>query len=198
MCLLLESIQIRNGILMNANYHQGRMDSSSKTLFGKRVDFNLSDLKILLEYQKDIVKCRILYKSAVEHIEFEPYTPKKINSLKIVFNRSISYSHKFADRSLITELLKQKGTADDILIVKNGQITDTSYSNVVFRKGSEFYTPTTFLLNGTKRQQLLNDGLIKEKDISLDDIAGMDDIILINSMLELDSGVSLKISSITS
>jgi 4-amino-4-deoxychorismate lyase len=198
MYLLFETIQIRNGKLMNANYHQQRMNSSSQALFGKRVDFTLTSLNIPPEATNGIVKCRILYKSTVEKIEFQPYIPKKINSLKLVFDNQISYSHKFSDRSVLIQLLKQKGMADDILIVKNGRITDTSYSNIVFRKGSEFFTPNTFLLNGTKRQQLLDDGLIKEMVFSEEVISEMDSLILINSMLDLDSGVNVNISSIIS
>jgi 4-amino-4-deoxychorismate lyase len=196
MYLLLETIQIRNGMLMNAGYHQQRMNSSSQALLGKRVEFNLTDLIIPAEATRGIVKCRILYKSTVEKIEFQPYIPKKINSLKLVFDNQISYSHKFADRSALNQLLKQRGTADDILIVKNGRITDTSFSNIVFRKGTEFFTPNTFLLNGTKRKQLLDDGLIKEMIFSEEVMSEMDSLILINSMLDLDSGVSVNISSI--
>ena len=196
MCLLLESIQIRNGILMNSSYHQERMNSSSLYFFGKRVNFNLSSLVIPPEAGNNIFKCRILYKTSAEMIEFEPYLAKKIHSLKLVFDNKISYSYKFADRSNLIELLKQKGPADDILIVKNGRITDTSYSNVVFRKGKEYYTPSTFQLNGTKRQQLLKDGLVEEDHISVDDISGMDSIIPINSMLDINNSENIKISSI--
>lgn len=196
MCLLLESIQIRDGHPLNARYHQARMASSSQELFGKRVKLDLSIDFIPSEFKIGIFKCRIVYNSMVESISFEEYIPKKINSLKLVYDNNISYVHKFADRSRLNELIKRKGTSEDILIVKNDKITDTSYSNVVFRKQKEYYTPSTFLLNGTKRQQLLENGQIREMDLSVKDLAQMDSIILINSMLDLNSGVGIKTSSI--
>ncbi|MCU0473014.1 MAG: aminotransferase class IV [Bacteroidales bacterium] len=198
MSLLLETIQIRSGVLINPQYHQQRMHTSSLALLGKRIDFDLLTLPIPNEAQKGIVKCRILYKNRIELIEFKPYVQKQIQSLQMVIDNNISYSHKLADRSQIIALLKQKGEADDILIVKNGRITDTSFGNVVLCKGNEYYTPSSFLLNGTKRQQLLNDGFIKVQDISPDDLFCMDKLVIINAMLDLDSGVELNISSVFS
>jgi 4-amino-4-deoxychorismate lyase len=174
------------------------MHTSSLALLGKRIDFDLLTLPIPNEAQKGIVKCRILYKNRIELIEFKPYVQKQIQSLQMVIDNNISYSHKLADRSQIIALLKQKGEADDILIVKNGRITDTSFGNVVLCKGNEYYTPSSFLLNGTKRQQLLNDGFIKVQDISPDDLFCMDKLVIINAMLDLDSGVELNISSVFS
>ena len=198
MSLLLETIQIRNGVLMNPQYHQQRMHASSLALLGKSINFDLLTLPIPIEAQKGIVKCRILYENKVEFIEFEPYIQRQIRSLQMVIDNTISYSHKLADRSQIVALLKQKGEADDILIVKNGRITDTSFGNVVLCKGNEYYTPSSFLLNGTKRQQLLIDGFITEQDISPDYLFCMDKLIIINAMLDLDSGVEVNISSVFS
>jgi 4-amino-4-deoxychorismate lyase len=44
---------------------------------------------------------------------------------------------------------------DDIIIVRNGFVTDASYANLIFRKGDEWFTPATFLLAGTMRAFLL-------------------------------------------
>ena len=196
MSLLLETIQIRNGVMMNPQYHQQRMHTSSLALWGKSINFDLLTLPIPLEAQKNIVKCRILYKNRIELIEFEPYIQRQIRSLQMVIDNTISYSHKLADRSQIIALVKQKGEADDILIVKNGRITDTSFGNVVLCKGNEYYTPSSFLLNGTKRQQLLKDGIITEQEISPDDLQCMDKLIIINAMLDIDSSVEINTSSV--
>jgi 4-amino-4-deoxychorismate lyase len=196
MYLLLETIQIRNGILMNLRYHQERMHESTRTLGGRRINFDLLTFPIPDKWQTGIVKCRILYNNRIEKIEFESYVPRQIHSLQMVIDNSISYTYKFADRSKFTELLMQKGDADDILIVKNGKITDTSFGNVVLCNGNEYYTPSSFLLNGTKRQQLLNDGIIIEQNISPDELFCMDKLIIINAMLDLDSAIGVNISSI--
>jgi 4-amino-4-deoxychorismate lyase len=181
---------------MNARYHQERMNASSLSLLGNRISFDILSLQIPEELQKGIVKCRILYKNMIENIEFEPYSPRQIRSLQMVIDDNISYSHKFADRTQLIALLKKKGEADDILIVKNGRITDTSFGNVVLRKGTEYYTTFSFLLNGTKRQQLLNEGIITEKNITPAELFTMDKLIIINAMLDLDSGIEVNISSV--
>lgn len=193
---LLETIQIRDGIIQNAKYHELRMSSSSLAIHGKKTDFDLTKLDIPELACKGIYKCRIIYGSRIEKVEFQPYFPKKIDSLKLVFDDNISYSHKFADRSVFDPLLAQKGKADDIIIVRKGKITDTSFSNIVFRNSSGLFTPSTYLLNGTKRQQLLSEGLIIETSIGIEDINKMNSIILINAMLDLTIHSELNISTI--
>jgi len=109
---------------------------------------------------------------------------------------SPAYAYKFADRSALNSLLRQKGNCDEILICRDGFITDTSYSNVVFQEGSRFYTPRSYLLNGTKRQQLLRSGVISEREISTASLGEYDRVYLINAMLDIEDGVSLPVSSI--
>jgi 4-amino-4-deoxychorismate lyase len=90
-----------------------------------------------------------------------------VNSLKLVDVCSdFDYHLKFADRSALNSLRELRGDCDEILIVKNGYITDTSYSNVVFTDGQHFVAPSTFLLPGTMRASLLNWGLITEATIT--------------------------------
>jgi 4-amino-4-deoxychorismate lyase len=51
-------------------------------------------------------------------------------------------------------------------------------------------------LNGTKRQQLLREGKISEREISVDSLGDYDRIYLINAMLDIEDGISLSVSSI--
>ena len=196
MCRLIESIQIKDGELKNLRYHQERMNRSSQALFGKQPEFSLHSLIIPEDAQLGIIKCRIVYNIVIEKVEFQSYEPRKINSLKLIFDDTVLYNFKYEDRTRLDEMLKQKGTSDDILLVKNGKITDTSYSNVVFRKGSSLYTPDTFLLNGTRRIQLLEEGIIQEKKITVEEMQKMDSLILINAMLDIKNAPEIKISSI--
>ena len=98
---------------------------------------------------------------------------------------------------MFTELLQQKGSADDIIIMKNGFVTDCSFGNLVFRKGDEYYTPANFLLNGTRRQQLLSQGLVSEKEFTKETIYTMDTCIIINAMLGLRDGAEVDVSCIS-
>ena len=80
--------------------------------------------------------------------------------------------------------------------MRNGFITDTSYSNVVFNKNGELYTPYHPLLNGTKRQKLLSEGVIKEAQISVNSIKEFDRVWLINALLDIEDEVSLPVDHI--
>jgi 4-amino-4-deoxychorismate lyase len=82
------------------------------------------------------------------------------------------------------KLLGLRADCDDIIIIKDGYVTDTSFSNLVFSEGEQLFTPSSFLLNGTKRQQLLRDGKIKEKEIKMADINKYSNVFLINSMAD--------------
>ncbi|RZD16057.1 MAG: hypothetical protein EVJ46_07655 [Candidatus Acididesulfobacter guangdongensis] len=72
----------------------------------------------------------------------------------------------------------------DILIVKKGLITDTSYSNIILYDGKEWVTPESYLLNGVKRRYLLNECIIKEIKVRTADLKNFKKISLINAMLE--------------
>jgi 4-amino-4-deoxychorismate lyase len=70
------------------------------------------------------------------------------------------------NRDAINQLFAEKGTADDVLFVKNGLITDTSIANVAFFDGLQWVTPSIALLEGTTRARLLQSGKLHLMDIT--------------------------------
>ena len=115
---------------------------------------------------------------------------KKIKYLKIVKDNNIDYFYKYFDRSNINKLLysKDKFFAHkyfDIIIIKNNKITDFSYGNLCFFDSSKWITPKSPLLKGTKRQYLLDNNFIIEKDMNILDIKNFERISLINAMIDL-------------
>ena len=141
------------------------------------------------------VKWRIIYREEIQTVEYLPYQPKTVQSLRLV-EGDPDYAFKYANRSALEELLMQKGGCDEILIVRQGLITDTSYSNVVLQQGEHFYTPNRFLLNGTRRQQLLRSGRIKEREIRATDLHKYDRLLMINAMVDINNAPCIPISSI--
>ena len=99
-------------------------------------------------------------------------------------------------RSQAFSYLKDAVNEDEIIIVQNGQITDTSYSNLVFFDGEKWITPTTYLLNGTMRQSLLQTKQIIEKPIQVEDLNRFESFKLINAMMDLEESPELPISII--
>lgn len=117
---------------------------------------------------------------------------RKIGSLRLVDGGNIDYRYKATDRSALTALLDQRAGCDDILIVRDGKITDTSFSNVVFEDaGGGLYTPDTCLLKGTRRESLLDAGIIRECPITVDDIRRFRKVLLVNAMIGLEDGVGV-------
>jgi len=146
---------------------------------------------------RGVFKCRVIYDDKSFDIEFVPYIRRIVRSLAVVHDNNIDYSYKYTDRENIDILFEKRGNCDDILIVKNGMITDSSYANVVFRDSNgNWNTPSTCLLHGTRRANLLRNGLIRETEISQKDILQYVEVKLINSMMGLNDSDSIPVSEI--
>ncbi|MBN9302025.1 MULTISPECIES: aminotransferase class IV [Dysgonomonas] len=191
-----EVIKICNGRIFNLPAHIARMNSTLQSFFGSTIPFSLKDENIPLEFREGFVKCRIVYSLENLEIEYSHYIFREINSLKIIHDKSIDYSFKYADRTAFEKLIAQKENCDDILIVKNGFVTDTSFTNVVFESDKGLFTPSTYLLPGTKRQALLKERVIKEKVIRIEDIEDYRKLYLINAMMGIEDNISIPISSL--
>lgn len=194
--MFLETICIKNGIVQGIEAHRKRMHDTTLN-FG----FHAPELPDLLQQvptelkECKKVKCSLVYYKQILNIRFADYQQKKVNSLKLV-KANVEYSFKYADRSALNTLLQEKGDCDEILIVKNDCITDTSFSNVVFRKNKEFFTPDIYLLNGIKRQQLLHENKICETHIRVNDLHHFDKVYLINAMLDIEDSAGLDVERI--
>lgn len=188
MSRLLESIYLKDGQFRNLSYHMRRMKQSSLALFGKEIQGNFENWFDEEQIpQTGWFKCRIVYQAFIEQVEFVPYSEKPVRSLKLVTDNSISYSHKFLDRHQLQQLFEQRGEADDIIIVKDNAITDSTYANLIFRKKEKWYTPTSCLLKGTMRESLLQANRIEEINIEVKDLSAYQSCKLINSMLGMDT-----------
>ncbi len=95
-----------------------------------------------------IHKCRIVYGKEVEEVTYAPYQMRQVSSLHLVVSDTIDYTYKSAHREELNALYAQKGMADDILIVRNGYLTDTSIANVALYDGDTWFTPAHPLLRG--------------------------------------------------
>jgi len=198
MSLLVETIKIKDGKLYNADYHSSRFNNTRKELFESGPAVNLKTKIIVPAYaRKGLFKCRIEYDSHIRSIDFQAYEIKRIRTLKLVEAGHIDYSYKYIDRSGINSLKQEANGCDDILMVKDGMISDTSYANIIVRGDDNiWYTPTGFLLRGTKREYLLNHGLIRELVITPASLKKFRELRLINTMLDIEDTESIPIRTI--
>jgi len=187
MCQLVESIKLKDGVIQNLEYHQMRMNRSMDELFPKGEKINLATvISIPDNFASGIFKVRVLYGNSVQKIEIEPYTFRTIQSLKVVHHESIDYHLKYTDRQILQELFAQRENYDDIIIAKNGLVTDSFAANLLFFDGETWVTPNSPLLKGTKRQLLIDQGFVFEKKIRVEDIRSYQKIGLINAMIDLE------------
>ena len=120
----------------------------------------------------------------IEEITYVPYQRRKVSSLRLVTSDTIDYTYKSAHREELNALYAQKGMADDVLIVRNGYLTDTSIANVALYDGDTWFTPAHPLLRGTKRSEFLDRQLIVEKDIPQICLKDYSHIMLFNAMID--------------
>lgn len=197
MSLLLETIKVKHKKLQNIDFHNERLNRSRHELLGLSDEVDLEKyIKIPENVEDSTYKCRILYAQNIEKIEFLPYQIKPIEKLQLVEANHLGYAYKFADRSAFTSLMTVESNTD-ILIIKNGFVTDTSYANVVFFDGKNWLTPSTPLLKGTKRSKLLREQVIFEEEIKVADIQKFKYAKIINAMIDLEESPVIAIESIS-
>ncbi|MFZ5939765.1 MAG: aminotransferase class IV [Bacteroidota bacterium] len=193
----IETIHYRNGVLRNMEYHNERFNRTRKEFCKCHKYKKIEDIiTIPSGLSSTNYKCRLIYGRLIEKTEFLPYKLKEIGKLRLVFDDAIEYSWKYKDREAINRLMEQRGECDDILIVKNGLLSDSSYANLAFGDGTDWYTPAQPLLAGTMRASLIDRGLLIPKDITPDDLGKYSHIRLINAMMDLEEGICLDTASI--
>ena len=197
MSRLVESLKIEHGVPANLAYHNARMNGTRRALFGCIDEIDIADaLRGRAVPDAPVCKCRVLYRESVEEVDIRPYTRRRVESLRLVECDDIDYSWKYEDKSAFDALLQRKGDCDDILVVKHGLITDTSFSNIAFFDGSRWFTPARPLLRGTQREMLIGREILVERDIAPGDLVKYEKASLINAMVELGE-IEVSVGSIT-
>jgi len=196
MCRLIETIRYEEGNFYHLDYHQNRMDESIRTLYHLENQIQLARLvKGLKIPARGLYKFRLVYDSKTWESSFIPYVLKPIRKLKSVDGTGFTYPHKYENRSVIQQWQQVCSDGEEILIVQDGKITDSGYSNVLFLEGDQWITPARPLLKGTMRQYLVDIGKIKERDIFLKEISSFRKCKLINAMLQFN-GPEIDVSNI--
>lgn len=186
MSQFIESIKVEDQELYLLEFHQKRVNETFAH-FGKEGSIDLAKIFKNLEHDEDgLYKMRLVYDLDKKfRTQMIPYAIPEIQDFQLVENNSYDYSFKFEDRKEL-EKMKMKSRAEEIIIVKNNHITDTSFSNILFQKGKDWFTPTTYLLNGVQRQNLLKKKKIKELEITMQNIREFSHFQLINALNDFD------------
>ncbi|MPT32422.1 MAG: aminodeoxychorismate lyase [Chryseobacterium sp.] len=186
MSRFIESIKVEDQKIFLKELHQKRMNDTFSN-FRKECKIDIYSLFLNLEHDEDgLYKFRIEYDLENNFkTQVIPYAISELDDFELVVDNEIDYSFKSADRTQLQKL-KDKSHADEVIIIKNNQITDTSYSNLLFLKDKTWFTPKSYLLNGVMRQNLLQSKKIKEAEITMDNIKEFTHFQLINALNDFD------------
>ncbi len=195
--LFIESICIKNQKIQLLDYHNTRANNCISAHFKNSNRIDLTNYIDPNKTTDNLVKCRIVYNNEVQSVEYQPYSIRPIRSLQVVdIDPDYSYKYKSIDRERLVKYFNQRKTSDDIIMARNGYITDSYYANLAFLKEGIWYTPNQPLLEGTRRAYLLDKGEIVERQISKDDISVYEKVRLFNAMIEFGQ-LEVSISEIS-
>jgi len=179
---LFESIRVEGGQTHLLHYHQARIERSYLQLFQKKCSWRLESILPELPIT-GLHKLRFLYNDHAFTFELVPYKVRKIETLKCVEINTYNYDLKLTDRSGIDQAFALRGDCDDVLMTKNGLLTDTSYCNILLFDGTDWVTPVEPLFAGVQREYLLDEKIIKVGEIPEKDLDNYESFMLVNAML---------------
>ena len=196
MSRFIESIKVEDREIFLIEYHQKRVNDTFAH-FEKECKINLLQIFKDLELDEDgLFKFKITYDLEGNYKEqLIPYAIPEIEDFELVSVEDLDYRFKYEDRKKLNQI-KEKSSCEEVIIVVDNWITDTSFSNLIFLKDKKWYTPTTYLLNGVQRQNLLKTNQIEEIQITLDNIKEFTHFQIVNAMNDFDDMFVYPISKI--
>lgn len=182
---LIETMKCENNKIVFKDEHFARLGKSAE-FFG----FNMPK-QINLPQDKDGMIRVLLSKDG--EVEFQvldlskPLTNKILISTHKLNSKEVFLKHKTTIRPWYKDSMtkiKNGEIYDEIFTNERDKICEGARSNIVIEKDGVLYTPSekSGLLNGIYRQKLLNEGLCKEKILSLEDLRTADRIYCVNSV----------------
>ncbi|MCD8318962.1 MAG: aminotransferase class IV family protein [Paraprevotella sp.] len=183
MCRFIETLRIQDGKIGNPERHNARMNATRRCFWDKVSDLKLEDYVTTVGHDTGRIRCRVTYARDILFVEYFPYQIRPVHTLRLIEADEVRYTYKYADRSCLDALFARRGGADDVLIVRQGHLTDTSIANIALWDGLKWYTPSHPLLKGTCRADLLDRQLIEEREILVSELSSYRKIRLFNAMI---------------
>lgn len=195
--MLLETIRCHDGELENLHGHARRMQQSRREVFGQSTPLALEEaLSVPPECRAGTFRCRVLYnENGLQQVAFTAYALRPVRSLQLLEIQDFEYQHKYADRRIL-EAFREKVSADEPLLTRQGLLTDTTYHNLALTDGQAWYTPHQPLLAGTRRAALLAEGVLIRERLHRDDLRFFSHIRLFNAMIPWAEAPTLPLSAV--
>jgi 4-amino-4-deoxychorismate lyase len=195
MCLCIETIRVEHGKVCHLDDHQSRFDQTRRELFPDAPPIPLHEVIPATFPDDGRYKLRLVYGRDVQQVTVERYIRRSIRLLGCVVADDIDYHRKWADRRELELLRESRPDADDIIIVRRGLVTDSSYSNLAFLGDSGWVTPSEPLLDGTARSRLVREGAMQCRPIAVSELYSFSHVSLVNALND-PGDLMLPISSV--
>lgn len=177
--IYFETIKCENDEVFNLEYHQRRIS--------KTIGLNLDLQEYIYAPNDKLYRCKLIYdETGVLDVQFFPYTKRDIKSFKLIFDDEIEYEKKYLNRENIDKLFDKREDCDEIIIIKNGVVTDTSIANIAIFYENKWLISKNSLLEGTTKARLVEEKFLQQKDISVQMLQGSTKIALLNAMIGFD------------
>ena len=172
-----ETIKCEDNEIFNLDYHNKRVANT--------IGLNINLQEYVYPPTNELLRCKVIYnKNEITNVLYFPYVKREIKSFKILFDDKVEYSKKYVNREKLDELFLKKENCDEIIIVKNSIVTDTSIANIAIYYENSWVTSKNCLLKGTTRDRLIEEKKLIEKDISLEMLKNTSHIALMNAMID--------------
>ncbi|MGL5317875.1 MAG: aminotransferase class IV [Bacteroidales bacterium] len=183
MCQYVETIGYRDGKFCHLNLHEARFQRTREALGWQKLS-----LKETLSQHSfpslGYYKIRVVYTEEIQFVEYSPYQTPQLLRIGIVETDEVDYRFKSTNRDYFRSLYSNFPGYDDFIIIKDGFVTDSTFCNVAFLKDGNWCTPAHPLLEGVQRAALLEQGILKKRDIRLSDLCEYSHISFFNAMNE--------------
>lgn len=191
----VETICLIDGKPRLLRYHNRRLNHTRKMIFGSTDFIDLADY-IPQKSHSGKQKLRVLYNERILSVKATDYQIDEIEKISAVtIDSSFSYTYKSSNRAYFAQLLDEHN-AQDLVLIQNNLITDTTYCNLIFFDGHRWLTPSQPLLEGCMRQNLIENHGILPVIIRTEDLDKLVSFKRINAMRSFDEAQEIAISAI--
>ncbi len=179
--IFFESIRVKDWKIHNIEFHNKRVNSTRKEIFG------ISEVLDLRDYMEipdnNFYKCRIEYGEKIYSVEFAEYNILERKRFKIVkIADDIDYSFKTTEREFIDKAFSQRGDCDDIIMQRWEYLTDSSVANIACYIDWKWITPSNPISQWTTRARYLEMWKITEWEIKISDIKKIKKFAITNAL----------------
>ncbi|MGR3812280.1 aminotransferase class IV [Jiulongibacter sp. NS-SX5] len=180
-----ETIKYQNGEFSLLELHEQRLNKTRSHFFAGKDQIRLSDYLQEAPDDHQLYRCRVSYDEEIREVKFIPYSLAHHTKIGFCEVGSFDYAFKSEDRAFFTERVSESGL-DDLIFLRNGKLTDASYSNLALKDGDQWYTPKSCLLNGVKRQYLISKNILSEAEMTVQDLSSFTELAFINAMRDFE------------